>query len=190
MDEGAEITRAKGAYIVNHDKPRSAPRPEPVRAALQRMMTYLDPDTVLWRRAEDGSPVSIAEMEEMLDNDDPAALDFLEDMAGAWLRISRIHADQERRKAQRATARLDLEQRFCDELEKHPGVLARRYDDPTRDRLTNAGEALHRWLCSLDEGYLRAAAKLTVADVATAYQRAAGGLRDIRQYLDDENGGT
>ncbi len=77
----------------------------------------------------------------------------------------------------------ELQERFCDELERHDNVLTRRYDTSHRERLTAAGDALHRWLCSLDVPYLRAAAKITVADLATAYQKSAGGLRDIQQYL-------
>jgi hypothetical protein len=70
---------------------------------------------------------------------------------------------------------------FCDELEKRPGVLARRYDCIHRERLTVAGHAIHAWLSALDGEYQPAALKMTLAEFATAFAESRGpGLRRFK----------
>lgn len=70
------------------------------------------------------------------------------------------------------------QQAFCDALEQHHGVLARRYDCIHRERLAVAGHAIHAWLSALDDQYQPAAAGMTLAEFATAYADSRGpGLR-------------
>lgn len=70
---------------------------------------------------------------------------------------------------------------FCDELEKHHGVLARRYDCTHRERLAVAGHAIHAWLSVLDTEYGPAAERMTLAEFATAYAESRGpGLRRFK----------
>lgn len=67
---------------------------------------------------------------------------------------------------------------FCDELEKYPGVLARRYDTIHRERLAVAAMGIHGWLSTLDNSYQPAAARMTLAQFATIWAESRGpGLR-------------
>jgi hypothetical protein len=78
------------------------------------------------------------------------------------------------------------QQHFCDELEKRPGVLARRYDCVHRERLTAAGHAIHAWLSALDGEYQPAVARMTLAEFATAYAESQGpGLRRFKSPKPD-----
>jgi hypothetical protein len=60
---------------------------------------------------------------------------------------------------------------FCDELEKHPGVLARRYDCVHRERLTVAGHAIHAWLSALDGEYHMPGSARSTASTSRRHSR-------------------
>lgn len=74
-----------------------------------------------------------------------------------------------------------LQEAFCDELERHENVLARRYDPVERDRLMQAAATLHTWLSSLASKHQEAAASLTCAELANAFALTVGGLRVFKQ---------
>ena len=75
---------------------------------------------------------------------------------------------------------------FCDELEKRPETLARRYDCIHRERLAVAGHAIHAWLSALDGEFQPAVAKMTLAEFATAYAESRGpGLRRFASEKSD-----
>jgi hypothetical protein len=63
--------------------------PGPAKHALAGFLHYMAPDTVVFRRG-DGTPVSIAEMRDMLQRDDPLAREFLEDVHAAAVRAVRV----------------------------------------------------------------------------------------------------
>jgi hypothetical protein len=63
--------------------------PGPAKHALADFLSYMDADTVVFRRS-DGSPVSAREMLDMLQRDDPVALEFLRDVHGAAVRAVRV----------------------------------------------------------------------------------------------------
>jgi hypothetical protein len=63
--------------------------PGPAKHALQRMLQHMPPDEIMFRRA-DGSPVSAAEMLDLLREDDPLAVDFLRDVHGAAVTIVKV----------------------------------------------------------------------------------------------------
>jgi hypothetical protein len=80
---------------------------------------------------------------------------------------------------------------FCDELEKRPGVLARRYDCVHRERLAVAGHAIHAWLSVLDGEFGPAAERMTLAEFATAYAESRGpGLRRFATPKDQSEDGV
>ena len=66
------------------------------------------------------------------------------------------------------------QQSFCDQLEQIPGILARRYDNIHRERLTNAGHAIHAWLSALDLTYQPAALRMTLAKFADTWAQSVG----------------
>ena len=63
--------------------------PGPAKHILQRLLRRMDENTVLFRRP-DGSPISIREMLELLQRDDPLAKEFLNDVHGAAVHAVRI----------------------------------------------------------------------------------------------------
>jgi hypothetical protein len=63
--------------------------PGPAKHALADFLSYMDADTVVFRRS-DGGPVSAGEMLDMLQRDDPVALEFLRDVHGAAVRAVRV----------------------------------------------------------------------------------------------------
>lgn len=63
--------------------------PGPAKHALADFLSYMEADEVVFRRP-DGSPVSAGEMLEMLQHDDPVAVEFLRDVHGAALRAVRV----------------------------------------------------------------------------------------------------
>jgi hypothetical protein len=63
--------------------------PGPAKHALADFLSYMDADTVVFRRS-DGSPVSASEMLDMLQRDDPVAVEFLRDVHGAAVRAVRV----------------------------------------------------------------------------------------------------
>jgi hypothetical protein len=78
--ERADLTRIDRDHLYE---------PGPAKHALQRMLEYMPPGEVMFRRG-DGSPVSVAEMLELLQNDDPLAVDFLRDVHGAAITMVRV----------------------------------------------------------------------------------------------------
>lgn len=63
--------------------------PGPAKHALAEFLRYMEPDAVVFRRP-DGSPVSVSEMLDMLQRDDPVAVEFLRDVHGAAVRAVRV----------------------------------------------------------------------------------------------------
>jgi hypothetical protein len=63
--------------------------PGPAKHALAEFLSYMDADAVVFRRS-DGSPVSAGEMLDMLQRDDPVAVEFLRDVHGAAVRAVRV----------------------------------------------------------------------------------------------------
>lgn len=63
--------------------------PGPAKHALAEFLSYMDADTIAFRRP-DGSPVTSSEMLDMLQRDDPAAVEFLRDVHSAAVRSVRV----------------------------------------------------------------------------------------------------
>jgi hypothetical protein len=63
--------------------------PGPAKHALAEFLRYMEPDAVVFRRP-DGNPVSVTEMLDMLQRDDPVAVEFLRDVHGAAVRAVRV----------------------------------------------------------------------------------------------------
>jgi hypothetical protein len=63
--------------------------PGPAKHALADFLSYMDAEAVVFRRP-DGSPVSAKEMLDMLQRDDPVAVEFLRDVHGAAVRAVRV----------------------------------------------------------------------------------------------------
>jgi hypothetical protein len=63
--------------------------PGPAKHALLGFLRYMDEDAVVFRK-EDGAPVSVKEMLDMLQRDDLLALEFLRDVTGAAVRAVRV----------------------------------------------------------------------------------------------------
>jgi hypothetical protein len=67
--------------------------PGPAKHALADFLSYMEADAVVFRRP-DGSPVSAGEMLDMLQRDDPLAVEFLRDVHGAAVRAVRVKSKQ------------------------------------------------------------------------------------------------
>lgn len=63
--------------------------PGPAKHALLGFLQYMEPDAVVFR-TDDGAPVNVKEMLDMLQRDDPLALAFLRDVTGAAVRAVRV----------------------------------------------------------------------------------------------------
>ena len=70
--------------------------PGPARHGLQDMLRYLPPETIVFRRAADGSGITATEMLDMLQRDTAEAVDFLRDVHGAAIRAVQIRASKPR----------------------------------------------------------------------------------------------
>lgn len=70
--------------------------PGPARHGLHDMLRYLPPDTIVFRRATDGSGITATEMLDMLQRDTAEAVDFLRDVHGAAVRAVQIRASRPR----------------------------------------------------------------------------------------------
>lgn len=64
---------------------------DPVKRALRDLVASLGPDKVVFRHA-DGSPITAKKMGELLDRDDPAAVDFVRDLYATALSLLRARA--------------------------------------------------------------------------------------------------
>ena len=65
--------------------------PGPAKHALTEFLRYLDADDIAFRRS-DGSPICVSEMLDMLQRDDPLAIEFLRDVHGAAVRAVRVRS--------------------------------------------------------------------------------------------------
>jgi AAA ATPase domain/AAA domain, putative AbiEii toxin, Type IV TA system len=63
--------------------------PGPAKHALTEFLRFMEADAIVFRRP-DGSPVSVSEMLDMLQRDDPVAVEFLRDVHGAAVRAVRV----------------------------------------------------------------------------------------------------
>lgn len=70
--------------------------PGPARHGLQDMLRFLSPETVVFRRADDGKGISAAEMLDLLQRDAPEAVDFLHDVHDAAVRAVQMRAGRPR----------------------------------------------------------------------------------------------
>lgn len=66
--------------------------PGPAKHALLDVLRYLEPDEVAYRRADSGETVTVKQMIEFLQADDPLAKQFLDDIHGAAVRAVRVHS--------------------------------------------------------------------------------------------------
>jgi len=80
--ERAELTRVDREHLYE---------PGPAKHALLRMLEYMPPDDVVFRRP-DGSPIGIDEMMRLLQEDDDLAVEFLKDLHSAALRMLKTKA--------------------------------------------------------------------------------------------------
>ena len=65
--------------------------PGPAKHALAGFLRYMDDDAIVYRTS-DGQPVSVREMLDMLQRDDPLAVEFLRDVHGAAVRAVRVQS--------------------------------------------------------------------------------------------------
>lgn len=65
--------------------------PGPAKHALAGFLRYMDDDAIVYRTS-DGQPVSVREMLDMLQRDDPLAVEFLRDVHGATVRAVRVQS--------------------------------------------------------------------------------------------------
>jgi hypothetical protein len=84
-ERGTQVTRKPLDEI---DK-RHLYEPGPAKHILQHFLRYMDENAVVFRRP-DGTPVTIREMLDLLQRDDPLAKEFLDDVHGAAIRAVRV----------------------------------------------------------------------------------------------------
>lgn len=89
----AAVAEARRADLAAIDRDHLY-EPCPARHGLQDMMRYLPPDTIVFRRAADGSGITATEMLDMLQRDTAEAVDFLRDVHGAAVRAVQLRANQ------------------------------------------------------------------------------------------------
>jgi hypothetical protein len=80
--ERAELTRIDREHLYE---------PGPAKHALQRMLEYMPPAEVVFRHGN-GSPITAADMLQLLEEGDDVAVAFLEDLHGAALRMVKVGA--------------------------------------------------------------------------------------------------
>jgi predicted ATPase len=88
-ERGTQVTR-KGLDSIDKDH---LYEPGPAKHILQRLLRRMDENTVLFRKP-DGAPVTIREMLDMLQRDDPLAKEFLDDVHGAAIHAVRLKDKQ------------------------------------------------------------------------------------------------
>jgi hypothetical protein len=78
--ERADLTRIDRDHLYE---------PGPVKHALRKVLEYMPPEEIAFRRG-DGSPISTAEMLQLLQDDDDLAVEFLKDIQGAAVRMVKV----------------------------------------------------------------------------------------------------
>lgn len=84
-ERGTQVTRKSLDEIDKHH----LYEPGPAKHILQHFLGYMDENAVVFRRP-DGTPVTIREMLDLLQRDDPLAKEFLDDVHGAAVRAVRV----------------------------------------------------------------------------------------------------
>ncbi|MBI4702715.1 MAG: AAA family ATPase [Deltaproteobacteria bacterium] len=90
-DSGCTLVQRRGLDVLDE---QHLYEPGPAKHALQLLLQYLPAEEVVFRRPEDGAPVTAGAMLLLLESRDRKALDFLRDVTGAALRSVRAKANR------------------------------------------------------------------------------------------------